>query len=86
MYKRQDEYDEDDYFEEDDYDDIPKTPATPSEPYSEPTVSTQEYVAEDDGITVDEDGTKWYEDDAGTWWCLDPGMEDVPENWYEWTE
>ena len=83
---RDDEYDEDDYFEEDDYDDIPKAPATPSEPYSEPTVSTQEYVAEDDGITVDEDGTKWYEDDAGTWWCLDPGMEDVPENWYEWTE
>ena len=83
---RDDEYDEDDYFEEDDYDEVPKAPVTPTQSYSEPTVSEQEYVAEDDGITVDEDGTKWYEDDAGTWWCLDPGMEDVPENWYEWTE
>ena len=80
---RDDEYD-DDYFD-DDYEDIPQAPAAPSESYSAPAVE-EEYVAEDDGITIDEDGTKWYEDDAGTWWCLEPGMEDIPENWFEWTE
>ena len=64
---RDDEYD-DDYFD-DDYEDIPQAPAAPSESYSAPAVE-EEYVAEDDGITIDEDGTKWYEDDAGTWWCL----------------
>ena len=59
---RDDEYD-DDYFD-DDYEDIPQAPAAPSESYSAPAVE-EEYVAEDDGITIDEDGTKWYEDDAG---------------------
>ena len=80
-----DEYDEDEDYFEDDYQDAPQAPDTPSEPYSAPAVE-EEYAVEDNGITVDEDGTKWYEDDEGTWWCLEPGMEDIPENWFEWKE
>jgi len=81
------EYD-DDLFEDEEYDIPAKAPSVP-ESYSEPEPQGDYDVAADDsadGITVDEDGTKWYEDDAGTWWCLEPGMEDIPDNWFEWTE
>ena len=46
------------------------------------SVEYEEEETEDSGITVDEDGTEWYEDEVGVWWYRDPGMED----WAEWTE
>ena len=35
--------------------------------------------SEDSGITVDEDGTEWYEDEVGVWWFRDPGQDDWSE-------
>ena len=43
--------------------------------------STEE-EQEDDGITVDEYGTEWYEDELGTWWYREAGAED----WSEYNE
>ena len=37
---------------------------------------------EDDGISVDEFGTEWYEDEVGTWWYREAGAED----WSEYNE
>ena len=37
---------------------------------------------EDDGISVDEDGTEWYEDELGVWWYREEGWEE----WAEWKE
>jgi hypothetical protein len=39
-------------------------------------------VEEDDGISVDEYGTEWWEDENGTWWYREEGEED----WAEFTE
>jgi hypothetical protein len=42
----------------------------------------EEYTEEsedDSGITVDENGTEWYEDEVGVWWFRDPGEEDWAE-------
>lgn len=36
----------------------------------------------DDGISVDEYGTEWYEDEVGTWWYREAGAED----WSEYNE
>ena len=36
----------------------------------------------DDGITVDENGTEWYEDEVGVWWYREQGWED----WAEWQD
>ena len=36
----------------------------------------------DDGISVDEYGTEWYEDEVGTWWYREAGAED----WAEYNE
>ena len=36
----------------------------------------------DDGITVDENGTEWYEDELGVWWYREQGWDD----WAEWQE
>ena len=50
---------------------------------------TEEFVEEeeqadgaDDGITIDEFGTEWYEDEVGTWWYREAGAED----WSEYSE
>ena len=43
--------------------------------------STEE-SEEDDGISVDEYGTEWYEDEVGTWWYREEGAED----WSEYNE
>ena len=43
--------------------------------------STEE-AEEDDGISVDEYGTEWYEDEVGTWWYREEGAED----WSEYNE
>jgi len=37
---------------------------------------------EDDGITVDENGTEWWEDEDGTWWYREDGWEE----WAVWEE
>ena len=39
----------------------------------------EETTEEDSGITVDEHGTEWYEDEVGVWWFRDPGEEDWAE-------
>jgi len=36
----------------------------------------------DDGISVDENGTEWWEDEEGTWWYREEGWED----WAVWEE
>ena len=41
-----------------------------------------EAVAEDDGITVDENGTEWWEDEEGVWWYREEGWED----WAAWED
>ena len=48
------------------------------EPQTEPAVEAE--AAEDDGITTDEHGTEWYQDDAGTWWYRTPEMSDWAEH------
>ena len=51
--------------------------------YEEETDSENEESSdEDSGITVDEHGTEWYEDEIGVWWFRDPGEED----WSEYVE
>ena len=39
----------------------------------------QESSNDDSGITIDEHGTEWYEDEVGVWWYRDPGEEDWSE-------
>jgi hypothetical protein len=41
-----------------------------------------EAEAEDDGITVDEEGTEWWEDEEGVWWHREDGWED----WVVWED
>ena len=54
---------------------------------AEDAVSTEDEQADedgeaDDGITVDEDGTEWWEDEDGVWWYREEGWED----WAVWEE
>lgn len=42
----------------------------------------EEVSDSDDGISVDEDGTEWYEDELGVWWYREQGWDD----WAEWQE
>ena len=51
------------------------------EPEVEEEESTED-TEEDDGISVDEYGTEWYEDEVGTWWYREEGAED----WSEYNE
>ena len=43
---------------------------------------TDEDAEGDDGITVDDDGTEWWEDEDGVWWYREEGWED----WAVWEE
>ena len=43
------------------------------------TIEEEPEVEEDDGISVDEYGTEWYEDEVGTWWYREEGAEDWSE-------
>ena len=53
------------------------------EEHEEPQAEEVEEAAEeDDGISVDEYGTEWWEDENGTWWYREEGAED----WAEFTE
>ena len=45
----------------------------------EDTIETEE---EDDGISVDENGTEWWEDEEGVWWYREEGWED----WAVWED
>ncbi len=44
--------------------------------YSEDESSSEE---DSGGITIDEDGTEWYEDEVGIWWYREQGMDDWVE-------
>ena len=57
---------------EDEYEESPEESEDEYEDYEETT-------EEDSGITVDEHGTEWYEDEVGVWWFRDPGEEDWAE-------
>lgn len=53
------------------------------EPIPETQDAEMEEVSDsDDGISVDEDGTEWYEDELGVWWYREQGWDD----WAEWQE
>ena len=45
----------------------------------ESETAVEETFEEDDGISVDEYGTEWYEDEVGTWWYREEGAEDWSE-------
>ena len=45
----------------------------------ESETAVEEAPEEDDGISVDEHGTEWYEDELGTWWYREEGAEDWSE-------
>ncbi len=42
----------------------------------------QQTEQSDDGITIDENGTEWYEDEVGIWWYREQGWQD----WAEWRD
>ncbi|MAD55373.1 MAG: hypothetical protein CL972_01950 [Euryarchaeota archaeon] len=50
--------------------------------YDEEETWDEEATEEDDGISVDENGTEWWEDEDGTWWYREEGWED----WAVWEE
>ena len=61
--------------------------ATAEDAAPEPDESDEEEWVEeateaDDGITVDEEGTEWWEDEDGVWWYREEGWED----WAVWEE
>ena len=49
---------------------------------SEAEETADDTAEEDDGISIDEYGTEWWEDENGTWWYREEGAED----WSEFTE
>jgi hypothetical protein len=51
-----------------------------SESEAEPEI--EESTPEGDGITVDEEGTEWWEDEEGVWWYREDGWED----WAVWED
>ena len=68
MYKRQFD-DSDDYVEDSD---------EANEEYVDEEYSEYE-ESDDPGISVDEHGTEWYEDEVGVWWYREEGQEDWSE-------
>ena len=52
------------------------------ETLDEVTEHVAEETTEDDGITVDEEGTEWWEDEEGVWWYREEGWED----WAVWED
>ena len=50
--------------------------------YQSEVVETESTEQSDDGITVDENGTEWYEDEVGVWWYREEGLQD----WAEWQD
>ena len=72
--------------EEESYDEYSEEPnesqSQESEEDYEEYEGYEETSEEDSGISVDENGTEWYEDEVGVWWYRDPGDED----WSEYVE
>ena len=57
--------------------DLPGSKSTPTPVQQpEPEVVEEEYEDEDDGYSVDEDGTEWFEDEEGYWWYRPEGEND----------
>jgi len=64
--------------------DPPSGPEGPEGPATAPSGSPDitydsepEFASEDDdGVTVDEEGTEWWEDEDGAWWFRTPDMDD----------
>ncbi|MCP2504898.1 MAG: hypothetical protein NLN65_06355, partial [Candidatus Poseidoniaceae archaeon] len=48
----------------------------------EAEAEAEESASEGDGITVDEEGTEWWEDEEGVWWYREDGWED----WAVWED
>jgi hypothetical protein len=61
-------------------DSLSSEPSDDDEETSE--ASEYEEDAGDDGITVDENGTEWWEDEDGVWWYREEGWED----WAVWED
>ena len=78
--------DDDEDYDDDDFEETGGPAAGPSGPVAGPSgpvagpsapVEELEDQSEDDGVTVDEDGTEWWEDtDDGTWYYRTPDMDD----------
>ena len=47
-----------------------------NEPTSEVSDNSADSASDDSGITVDEDGTEWWQDEAGVWWYRSVSMDD----------
>ena len=50
--------------------------------YQPEEVEAESNDQSDEGITVDENGTEWYEDEVGVWWYREQGWQD----WAEWQD
>lgn len=50
--------------------------------HDETEVESEASSSDDDGISVDENGTEWWEDEEGVWWYREQGWED----WAVWEE
>ena len=55
---------------------------THEEEHSSEEEWTEEATEEDDGISMDENGTEWWEDEEGVWWYREEGWED----WAVWED
>ena len=62
----------------DDSDDYVEDSVEANEEYVEEEYSEYE-ESDDPGISVDEHGTEWYEDEVGVWWYREEGQEDWSE-------
>ena len=54
----------------------------PQDDWSPESEEEPEESSEADGITVDEEGTEWWEDEEGVWWYREDGWED----WAVWED
>lgn len=78
-----DDYDDEDWEDEDEGDEEnidsrPILERIQSGP-SGPAPDEPEHQESDDGVTIDEDGVEWYEDDTGVWWRRGPNDDDWEE-------
>ena len=77
--------DKPDFINEFDEEEEPEEEPEEGEEYEDDDEPEEEYEdseEDDSGITVDEHGTEWYEDEIGVWWYRDPGEDD----WSEYVE
>jgi hypothetical protein len=82
-----DDEEEEFYDEYESYDDVSEgeydEPDTLSDNYVEEEIQSESDGGESDpNISVDEDGTEWWEDDQGVWWYRSTDMDD----WEVWED